>query len=76
MQTTFKEAIGNNNSKDKNCEMLDRKLSRLTGFDVEVQISPPNMCSHDKHSARQGALHTAVLIICLCLFFSLLEVLS
>lgn len=37
------------------------ELSYLTGFDVEVQISSPNMCSHDKHCAREGALHAAML---------------
>lgn len=65
MQTTFKETIDNHNSKDNNDEMVDMKLSYVTGFDVEVQISSPNVCLCDKHSAREGALHTAMLIICL-----------
>lgn len=34
MHTTFKEGICNNNTKDKNSEMVDMKLSYLTGFDV------------------------------------------
>ncbi len=49
----------------KKQKMTVMKLSFLTGFDAEVPISSPNMCSHDKHSAREGALHTAELIICL-----------
>lgn len=49
MHTTFNKAIGYDNSKENNSEMLDMKLSYLTGFDVEVQISSPSMCSHDKH---------------------------
>lgn len=63
MHTTFKEVIGNNDSKDNNCERVDMKLSYLTGFDVEVQICSPNMCSHDKHYAREGAPHTAIICI-------------
>lgn len=71
MQTTFKETIDNHNSKDNNSEMLDMKLPYLSGFDGVVQISSPNMCSRDKHSAREGALHTAMLTICLWCLFSI-----
>ena len=35
MQTTFKEEIGNNNSKDNNSEMHDLKLLYLAGIDVD-----------------------------------------
>lgn len=63
MQTTFKEEKDHHNSKDNNSEMLDMKLSYLTGFDVEGNIFSPNMCSHDKHCAKEGTLHAAMLII-------------
>lgn len=52
MQKTSTEAIGNNYSKDNNCEMLVMVLSYLTDFDVELQISSPNMCLHDKRCAK------------------------
>lgn len=39
-------------------EKVENKLSYLTGFDVEVLGSSPNMCSHDKHCASDIALHT------------------
>lgn len=34
--------------------MLVMVLSYLTAFDVELQISSPNMCLHDKRCAKGG----------------------
>ncbi len=54
----------------KKQKMTVMKLSFLTGFDAEVPISSPNMCSHDKHSAREAKHYSQMhLVIMLSLVY-------